>query len=102
MKKLNCWEFKNCGRQPGGSLAYDLGICPATSEKRLDGVHGGINAGRTCWVIAGTMCEGEVQGTFANKYRDCEICDFYRKIRREEFHRFQRPAELLVKLYETQ
>ena len=102
MKKLNCWEFKNCGRQLGGGFVFGLGICPATLEKRLDGVHGGINAGRTCWVIAGTMCESEVQGTFANKYRDCEICDFYRKIRREEFHRFQRPAELLGKLNDPQ
>jgi len=26
-KKLNCWEFKNCGRGPGGCKAKRLGIC---------------------------------------------------------------------------
>ncbi len=66
-KKLNCWEFKKCGREPGGTHANDLGVCPTTQEMRLDGVHGGINAGRSCWVVTGTLCRGEVQGTFAKK-----------------------------------
>jgi len=28
--KLNCWEFKKCGRQPGGPKVAELGVCPAT------------------------------------------------------------------------
>lgn len=36
-KKLNCWEFKKCGRELGGAHVHDLGVCPATEEKRLDG-----------------------------------------------------------------
>ncbi|GBE00072.1 hypothetical protein BMS3Abin07_02118 [bacterium BMS3Abin07] len=46
--KLNCWEFKRCGRQPGGEHEIDLGVCPATVEGRLDGVHDGVTAGRAC------------------------------------------------------
>ena len=81
--KLNCWEFKHCGREPGGS-SYHQGACPAAEERALDGVHGGKNAGRSCWVVAGTLCDGSVQGTFAKKYSGCEQCDFYDKVWQEE------------------
>jgi hypothetical protein len=84
MKKRNCWEFKKCGREPGGANAEDLGVCPVPVALMLDGVHGGTAAGRACWVIAGTMCEGRIQGTFAQKYRDCGSCDFYKAVREEE------------------
>jgi hypothetical protein len=98
MKKLNCWEFKQCGREAGGAQAREFGVCPATKEQRLDGVHGGSQAGRSCWVLAGTLCGGQVQGTFAQKYRNCEICDFYKTVKREEFTRFQLSATLLARL----
>ena len=80
MKKMNCWEFKKCGRELGGARK-DLGVCSAAIERRLDGTHGGSNAGRACWVVAGTMCGGQEQGTFATKYHNCEKCDFYRLVR---------------------
>lgn len=83
-KKPNCWEFKKCGREPGGAKAKELGVCPAAVDTKHDGLHGGKNAGRACWFIAGTLCAGEVQGTFAKKYRDCAVCDFYNKVKDEE------------------
>ncbi len=49
-KKINCWEFKKCGREQGGEHAHDLGVCPSAIEKKLDGVHNGMNAGRACWL----------------------------------------------------
>ncbi len=98
MKKLNCWEFKACGREPGGARADELGVCPAAEEKRLHGVHGGKGAGRSCWVVAGTFCRGEVQGTFAHKYRNCELCDFYQKVKFEEMPRFKLSAVLISKI----
>lgn len=82
--KKNCWEFKRCGREPGGENASAMGVCPASTNTQLEGVHDGKNAGRACWVIAGTMCNGEVQGIFAQKYNDCKICDFYQKVKEEE------------------
>lgn len=97
-KKENCWEFKKCGREPGGKHTLDLGICPATGEHRLEGTHHGNNAGRACWVIAGTLCQGEVQGTFAQKYKNCEICDFYKLVKKEEFPQFVLSALLMRKL----
>ena len=83
--KTNCWEFKKCGREPNGVNVNELGVCPSATEKSLDGVHGGVNAGRTCWAVAGTMCGGKVQGTFARKYNSCIIkCDFYKTVKKEE------------------
>jgi len=82
--RLNCWEIKGCGREPGGKKVGEFGICPAATAKKLDGVHGGKNAGRSCWLVAGTMCGGAVQGTFAQKYGNCEMCDFFKSVREEE------------------
>ena len=90
--------MKGCGRQPGGEHVRDFGICPASLEIRLDGVHGGANAGRACWVVAGTFCRGEVQGTFGQKYENCETCDFYQTVRREELPGFTLAAVLLQRL----
>lgn len=81
VKKLNCWEFKGCEREPGGKKTGELGVCPAATGKKLNGLHGGKNSGRACWLVAGTMCGGEVQGTFAQKYGDCEKCDFFKSVR---------------------
>ena len=96
--KKNCWEFKKCGRQEGGEHVHDLGVCPASVEQRLDRVHGGKNAGRACWVVAGTMCGGKVQGTFAQKYENCEVCDFFKTVKREEGPAYQLSIVLLNKM----
>jgi hypothetical protein len=82
--KLNCWEFKKCGKEPGGANNGPRGTCPAAREARLDGVHGGKNGGRTCWILAGTMCKGKPQGDFAQKFRDCHECDFFKTVVKEE------------------
>lgn len=97
-QKLNCWDFKSCGRQPGGKHEDDLGVCPAAVEMRLDGVHSGHYAGRTCWVVSGTLCGGSVQGTFAKKFKSCESCDFYQLVKREEDAHFNLSAILLTRL----
>jgi len=98
MAKKNCWEFKKCGREPGGANAEKMGTCPTALDERLHGVHGGRNAGRACWVVAGTLCDGEVQGTFASKYGYCEKCDFYLLVQKEEFPRFVLCSSLLTML----
>ena len=84
MGKINCWEFKKCSREPNGSKVDELGICPSSIEMNLDGVHGGKNAGRACWVVGGTLCEGKIQGTFAKKYDSCFECDFFKTVKEEE------------------
>jgi len=96
--KKNCWEVKNCGRQPGGEHIHDMGVCPATMETKLDGIHGGKNSGRACWVVAGTFCGGKVQGTFGQKYGNCKTCDFYNTVQSEENSGFQLSPSLLARL----
>lgn len=87
-----------CGREPEGANVEQLGVCPAATDRRLDGIHGGMNSGRACWVIAGTFCNREVQGTFAVKYRNCASCLFFRQVLFEEGSGYYNSLALLKKL----
>jgi hypothetical protein len=93
--KQNCWEYMNCGRELGAAKAGELGICVAALQQSLNNVHGGLNAGRACWVVAGTLCGGEVQGSFVFKTKTCIQCDFFKLVCREEGSNVISPAELL-------
>lgn len=84
MARQNCWEVTRCGRQPGGHKEAELGTCPASVESRADGINGGRNGGRACWALAGTLCRGEVQGSFATKLANCMQCSFYLQVAEEE------------------
>ena len=97
-KKVNCWEIKSCGREVGGAKVKELGTCSAATEQRLHGVHGGYHAGRACWVMAGTLCGGSVQGSFAKKYETCEQCDFYKMVRKDEGLKFKMSTMLLAQI----
>ena len=63
---MKCWEFMKCGRQRGGPRVAELGECPAWAA-----------GGTDCARVAGTLCMGRVQGTFAAKLADCLRCSFY-------------------------
>jgi len=82
--KVNCWEFKKCGRQPGGHKEKELGTCPVTVQRDFDGAHEGKNGGRACWVIAGSLCGGKIQGTYAQKLTNCWRCEFMNLVKKEE------------------
>jgi len=62
----NCWEIKGCEREKGGKKAEELGICPAFPDN-----------GHSCFIVAGTLCHGEVQGTFAMKQGSCVVCEVF-------------------------
>ena len=66
-REIKCWEYMKCGRDKDATMK-----CPAYS-----------NFGRVCWVVAGTFCEGKVQGTFAQKNEDCRKCDFYQMLKKQ-------------------
>lgn len=93
--KKNCWEHKKCGRETGGSKVNELGVCPVALEGKMNGIHGGKNGGRTCWIVAGSLCGGKIQGTFANKFQNCKTCDFYNMVKAEESSYFKLSAVLL-------
>jgi hypothetical protein len=64
MARLNCWEFYTCPKERQET-------CPAYMQ----------GAGRSCWLVAGTLCGGRVHGTHAKKIGDCQICDFFIRIK---------------------
>jgi hypothetical protein len=84
MARQNCWEFKRCGRQPGGDRVAELGVCPASTLEKATGINGGVNGGRACWAIVGTLCKGQVQDNIVAKLRHCAKCDFRLTTAREE------------------
>ena len=57
---MNCWEYRNC---------KDKEICPAYPL-----------AGRICYAIDNTPCEGKGNITYAEKLNICRRCDFYRAL----------------------
>ena len=84
MCQMNCWEIKNCGYQPGVSKTKDLGTCPASTCLQANGINKGINGGRACWVIEGTLCGDTIQRGLAEKLTGCLECTVYNLIRDEE------------------
>jgi CRP-like cAMP-binding protein len=83
-KKINCWEYNSCGREPNGENVLTHGVCPAADDNSYNGINSGVNAGRICWAVAGTFCNGVCQGTFAEKRDSCMSCDFFKLVREEE------------------
>lgn len=99
-RALNCWEYMLCGREPGGSNAKRDGVvCPASLETIFNEIHGGGNAGRACWVVPGTLCDGIPQATFAEKQKKCGQCDFYLIVKQEENEKFL-PTIFLLRMIE--
>ena len=87
--KKNCWEVMNCEWKPENLKIDELGVCPAVVDSRYNGLNGGKNAGRACWMIAGTLCGGKVQGTYAQKYKSCIQCEFYKLVKKQEGRDFK-------------
>jgi len=81
---LNCWEFKQCGRELGGIRVYEYGVCPAAINAKSNGIFKGKNAGRVCWTIEGTLCTGAFNSTISEKIEHCERCKFFQKVKSEE------------------
>jgi hypothetical protein len=85
MEVINCWEFMKCGKET---------TCIAATEIRLDKVHRGKNAGRACWIVAGSLCVGKATGVFVEKIKNCLDCSFYIKVKVEEEANFQHGKDL--------
>jgi len=101
-KKMNCWEYKQCRRETQDLISLHVGKCPAVLENNLNGIHGGRNAGRSCWTVPGTLCNNRVQGSFASKNKTCYLCEFYQLVKREEGEDFIHAKEILSLMGEHQ
>jgi methyl-accepting chemotaxis protein len=61
MQRINCWEFKKCGREKD---------CPAYPHH-----------GRNCFAVTGSWCGGALQGSYEAKIEKCRTtCAFYQGI----------------------
>jgi diguanylate cyclase (GGDEF)-like protein len=61
--RVNCWEIMNCRREN----------CPAFRDPDC-----------RCWLKVGTLCNGEVQGDFAKKYRSCFNCEVLKTVEKDD------------------
>jgi hypothetical protein len=79
----NCWEVKDCGREPNGKNVHLDGVCPVSVEFRLNGIHNGKNGGRCCWVFSPN--DGKYNNdnmlSFLEKSLRCSECDFYKSVK---------------------
>ncbi|UCC45529.1 MAG: hypothetical protein JSU65_06325 [Candidatus Zixiibacteriota bacterium] len=81
-RKLNCWEFKMCGREPGGVFAEALGVCPVAKALKFDGINEGKAGGRTCWMLRGSLVDESL--VCADPGVTCADCAFHRRVIHEE------------------
>jgi hypothetical protein len=86
---LNCWEVRNCGKEPGGARVDQGRTCPVAEDRKLWGKNRGLYAGRSCWNILGTLCNECVQDTFEAKIEACSRCTFFDRVKHEEQARFE-------------
>ncbi len=100
MKKKNCWEFKNCGKNNYDSSGNSR-PCQVPKMAMYDGVNDGENGGRVCWIIADTACDGAVQATFRHKLETCSACDFYRTVLEEEGGKPSIPLDVLQRICDS-
>ncbi|MCI5138408.1 MAG: hypothetical protein D3922_08325 [Candidatus Electrothrix sp. AR1] len=101
MRRKNCWEVKKCGRQPGGNRVHKQGICPASTIMAVTGINNGINGGRACWALTGTMSgpAEKVQGSFARLLSSsCYDCSFYEQVMIEEQNDFEGTVQIVQTL----
>ena len=59
------------------------------TDNESDGINEGNNAGRCCWRIAGTLCAGKVQGSYAKKIKKCSLCNFYKLVESDVGNNFK-------------
>ncbi len=80
--KLNCWEYLNCGLEPGGIFSKIHGPCPIPQMMRHDGANGGRGAGRVCWEVMPKLSR-EQHLICRNRWQSCVNCRFYARVLRE-------------------
>lgn len=69
MNHIRCYEYMKCGRELGGRHVEEFGYCPAA-----------LAPDNNCWLVAGTMCSGTIEGSYAQKIDTCIICAYYNKM----------------------
>jgi hypothetical protein len=82
IRKLNCWEFHNCGREKGGLMTDRLGECPVSTTMNFDGANDGVAGGRICWKVPKT--QNRLATSVLCSGSKCQFCEFYRRVQHEK------------------
>jgi hypothetical protein len=61
-------------------------------------MNSGKNGGRACWALTGTLCGGQVQGTFSMKLENCLACEFYALVATEEGPAHESAKDILARV----
>lgn len=73
-KSPPCWDIRGCSKE-------NREACPAWE----------FNLGHLCWFVNGTICRGEIQGSWGQKMKVCRTCEVFARtmnpINREEEER---------------
>ena len=78
---LGVQKMRAAARRPSSARPRGLS---RRNEREADGRTGGTSAGRARWVVAGSLCGGRIQGTYAQKLNNCWKCDFMNAVKKEE------------------
>jgi len=64
---MQCWDFMKCGHKKDASCPVVL----QTEDKK-------------CWLVVGTFCGGKVQGDYAQQFKSCVDCGYYKYMQGQE------------------
>ncbi len=73
--------------------------CPVPHMAGYDSMNGGINGGRICWLITGTLCNEDVQLTYSHKLNTCRQCAFYLAVEEEEGSKLCLPIDIIEHIF---
>jgi hypothetical protein len=67
------------GVKRGQKLCWVMKKCPSERRKKCPAWE--FRAGKLCWFISGTICEGEVQDSWDKKMKICRSCEVLAPLR---------------------
>jgi len=86
--KMNCWEFYECGREPGGHSVERRGACQAPMDEEHNGTNCGKNGGRYCWSVMSEASKREGKCCKRVGAGECCECLFYKLVKGQEGEKF--------------
>jgi diguanylate cyclase (GGDEF)-like protein len=74
-EQVHCWELTNCTHKD----------CPSFG-----------NQDYRCWIMAGTLCRGALQGDFAKKYKSCFKCPVFKQVEKDPLRSLYENINILI------
>lgn len=67
--------YQRLGKRRGQKSCWVIKQCPADQQEQCPARE--FNAGKLCWFICGTICEGTPRGNWKEKMSVCRSCDVF-------------------------